>query len=48
MKECPTCRGLGTVKCDECNGTGKNCTGCKRDGTLKCHVCEGSGAIHTN
>ncbi|KAF2855229.1 hypothetical protein T440DRAFT_475499 [Plenodomus tracheiphilus IPT5] len=45
MKDCPTCRGNGTVKCDYCNGTG--CSKCKQ-GANKCSVCEGAGAIQTD
>jgi len=45
MKDCPTCQGNGTVKCDYCNG--KSCAKCKQ-GTNKCSVCEGAGAIQTD
>jgi hypothetical protein len=45
MKDCPTCKGNGTTKCDACNG--KGCPACKRSGSNKCSVCEGTGAIHT-
>jgi hypothetical protein len=44
MKDCPTCKGNGTTKCDACNG--KGCPSCKRSGSNKCSVCEGTGAIH--
>ncbi|KAJ6193620.1 hypothetical protein J3E72DRAFT_405544 [Bipolaris maydis] len=45
MKDCPECRGNGTVKCDACNGKGGPC--CKRTGQKQCTICEGTGAIHS-
>ncbi|KAF7448499.1 hypothetical protein PtrM4_097190 [Pyrenophora tritici-repentis] len=47
MKDCPTCKGNGTTKCDVCNGKGKDCQSCKRTGSNKCTICDGTGAIHS-
>jgi hypothetical protein len=47
MKDCPECRGNGTVKCEICNGKGDNCRSCKRTGKNKCNVCEGTGVIQS-
>ena len=50
--ECPTCGGVGTLACPECDGSGKSavvpdarCKSCNGDQKITCPECEGKGGL---
>lgn len=45
--ECQVCGGIGTLTCQECNGTGELimvCEDCKDTGYVVCSLCQGEGS----